>query len=169
MPIASALARNRSKLFRQYLNQFGGDPPLPVVRLTPATGHRVIFCMSEKILLVDDDPAVRRMFTRILAEEGYKVFAAADSHEATQLNEREQVDLVVLGLNAAALDFQVWDQIGCAQPALPFILTADEKTLPASLSRASTILEKPWDFLKLLQIIQERLLWRRFTSLAPAS
>ena len=25
--------------------EFSGDPPLPVARLTPATGHRVIFLM----------------------------------------------------------------------------------------------------------------------------
>ena len=54
-------------------NQFSGDPPLPVARLTPATGHRVIFfagvwgqsCIffeSVSAKKVRTDPDARPMF-----------------------------------------------------------------------------------------------------------
>ena len=45
----------------------------------PRTGHREIFLvMKKKILLVDDDPGVRRMLQRVLEEEDYVVVTAAD-------------------------------------------------------------------------------------------
>ena len=59
--------------------RFSGDPPLPVAWLTPATSHRVnFFKMQKMILLADDDPAVRRMLCRVLAEENYCVIAVED-------------------------------------------------------------------------------------------
>ena len=38
--------------------------------------------MKKKILLVDDDPGVRRMLQRVLEEEGYVVVPAANGVEA---------------------------------------------------------------------------------------
>ena len=52
--------------------------------------------MKHKILLVDDDPGVRRMLLRVLEEEGYAVVAAADGLEAVEPRPGNVPDLVLL-------------------------------------------------------------------------
>jgi two-component system NtrC family sensor kinase len=50
------------------------------------------------ILIVDDDPTMRRMLTEILTGAGYKVVAAADAPEALRLAYGTGCDLIVLDL-----------------------------------------------------------------------
>ena len=51
---------------------------------------------SEKILVVDDEAAIRRILTTRLSMVGYNVVAAADGQEALELFDQETPDLVVL-------------------------------------------------------------------------
>jgi two-component system, cell cycle sensor histidine kinase and response regulator CckA len=50
------------------------------------------------VLVVDDEPVARRVAFRILSEQGYRVFEAADTDEALHVltHARGRVDLVVL-------------------------------------------------------------------------
>ena len=51
---------------------------------------------GETILLVEDEPALRRAATRVLAKSGYRVLTSADGREALDLLEKEpRVDLVI--------------------------------------------------------------------------
>jgi DNA-binding response OmpR family regulator len=52
--------------------------------------------MSERVLVVEDDAAVRRMLERSLGAEGFEVTAAADGGAALALAEASTPDLVVL-------------------------------------------------------------------------
>lgn len=52
-----------------------------------------------KILLVEDDEAVRKVYVRVLIRGGFKVLTAANGLEACQVFEREPVDLVVSDIN----------------------------------------------------------------------
>ena len=54
--------------------------------------------MKKRLLLVDDDPAVRRMLFRVLAEEGYSVITAATDQEALRDFSENSVDLLLLEL-----------------------------------------------------------------------
>lgn len=47
------------------------------------------------ILLVEDDDAVRQVYSRLLKRDGFKVFPVANGIEASQVFERELIDLVV--------------------------------------------------------------------------
>jgi DNA-binding response OmpR family regulator len=49
-------------------------------------------------LVVDDEPVVRRLTHRLLNEEGYRVFEAADAHEALLVlrTARQAINLVIL-------------------------------------------------------------------------
>jgi CheY-like chemotaxis protein len=138
-----------------------GDPPLPVARLTPATGHRVFFCperMRQRILLIDDDPAVRRMLLRVLDEENYSVRAATSRSEALQVALAESFNLLLLdgdlpGENSA--DF-------CAEftrihPQAPIIIMARPSEAPSAATRIGVCLEKPLDIEKLLRTVGELL------------
>jgi CheY-like chemotaxis protein len=51
-----------------------------------------------KILLVDDDPAVRADLGSLLAREGHQVVTASDGADALGCLEREAVDLVISDL-----------------------------------------------------------------------
>jgi PAS domain S-box-containing protein len=61
---------------------------------------------SETILLVEDEPAVRRLATRALEEAGYHVIPCADGAEALALARRERapIDLVVSDVVMPGMD-----------------------------------------------------------------
>jgi two-component system response regulator MprA len=59
--------------------------------------------MAERVLIVEDDRAVRRMLERSLAKEGFEVRAAADGAAALALSERSTPDLVVLDVSMPGL------------------------------------------------------------------
>jgi two-component system KDP operon response regulator KdpE len=50
------------------------------------------------ILIVEDDPSIRKMVRKNLAKRGYTVSEAEDSHQAITLFQKEPVDLVLLDL-----------------------------------------------------------------------
>jgi two-component system response regulator MprA len=56
------------------------------------------------VLVVDDDPPIRRMLERTFAAEGYKVEAAADGGEALAAVERSVPDLLVLDIAMPGID-----------------------------------------------------------------
>lgn len=59
--------------------------------------------MSERVLIVEDDPPLRRMLERSLAAEGFEVSAAADGGAALALAEDSAPDLVVLDVTMPGL------------------------------------------------------------------
>lgn len=61
--------------------------------------------MSKTVLVVDDEPDVRRFLTAVLAKRGHETLTAADGREAFEIAERENPDLVIL-------DLQMPDQSG---------------------------------------------------------
>ena len=85
---------------------------------------------SSKILLVDDDEAVRQLLSFPLVRDGYDVVQAADGEEALRRFSEEEVDLVVLDLMLPLLDgLEVCRQLR-AQSSVPIImLTARDDEL----------------------------------------
>src|SRR5919198_1383734 len=57
-----------------------------------------------ELLVVDDDPAIRRMLERTLAAEGYQVRVAGDGGGALAALERSLPDLLVLDVAMPGLD-----------------------------------------------------------------
>jgi DNA-binding response OmpR family regulator len=49
-----------------------------------------------KILIVDDESAIRFLITAVLEDEGYELFEAADGREAVTLVAEVQPDLIIL-------------------------------------------------------------------------
>ena len=58
---------------------------------------------SMKILVVDDEPKIRRIITSYLAEEGFDVAEAADGETALALATAEP-DLVILDVGLPGID-----------------------------------------------------------------
>lgn len=63
----------------------------------PANGYNMRNIFDSKLLIVDDEPELRRMLIEILKREGFaKVFGAADCKEARQLFTKENPESVIL-------------------------------------------------------------------------
>ncbi|HWF54434.1 MAG TPA: response regulator transcription factor [Solirubrobacteraceae bacterium] len=59
---------------------------------------------AERVLVVDDDPPLRRMLQRTLAAEGFEVTLAADGGSALVETERCAPDVIVLDVGLPVLD-----------------------------------------------------------------
>jgi two-component system, NtrC family, nitrogen regulation response regulator NtrX len=116
--------------------------------------------MKMRILLVDDDPGVRRMLQRVLEEEDYAVVASANGSEALESVRITAPDLVLLDLNLPVQNgWEILQQLAEDDPLLPvIIITARPNQLfPALASGAGALMEKPLDLPKLLRTIHDLL------------
>ena len=79
--------------------------------------------MSEAILVVDDDPPIRRMLERTLTAEGYLVTTAADGGAALVEIERSVPDVVILDVGLPGVDgLQVCRRLRTRGLAMPILL-----------------------------------------------
>jgi two-component system response regulator MprA len=62
------------------------------------------FAARERVLVVDDDPPLRRMLERTLAAEGFEVTVASDGGAALVAVERSAPDVIVLDVAMPVLD-----------------------------------------------------------------
>jgi two-component system response regulator MprA len=60
--------------------------------------------LGERVLVVDDDPPLRRMLTRTLSAEGYEVTVAGDGGAALLAAERDAPDVIVLDVAMPFID-----------------------------------------------------------------
>jgi putative two-component system response regulator len=67
---------------------------------------------KQRVLIADDEQAIRFALKRLLEREGYEVVAATDGEEAIALFERTQPDLVLLDVMMPRMDgFQVCEHL----------------------------------------------------------
>ena len=116
--------------------------------------------MRPKILLVDDDPAVREILGRLLTEEGYVVLPAANGQEALHLAASTEVNVVLLDLNMPVINgWDTFERLTTENPLLSIIIiTARPNQLFSALaSGVAALMEKPLDFPRLLQTVRSLL------------
>lgn len=115
---------------------------------------------KKTILLVDDDPSVRQMIGRVLANEGYLVLCAANGAEALGTATANHIDLVLLDINMPVLGgWDTFERLTAENPLVAIIvITARPNQLFTALGAGvGALLEKPLDFPVLLETV-ERLL-----------
>ncbi|HTD66128.1 MAG TPA: response regulator [Candidatus Limnocylindria bacterium] len=113
--------------------------------------------MKRKLLLVDDDPSVRKMLGRLLIAEGYQVLPAANGQEALDIAAATELDLVLLDLNLPVKNgWDTFERLTSDNPIVPIIIiTARPNQLfPALAAGVGALMEKPLDFPKLLETIR---------------
>jgi CheY-like chemotaxis protein len=112
--------------------------------------------MNQRILVVDDDLAVRESLARVLESEGYAVQLASDGKHAMQMVREESPSLILLDITMPGKNgWDIFDRIEKLYPFIPVIIITAR---PNQQSRASgygidALMEKPLDLPLLLQTI----------------
>lgn len=76
-----------------------------------------------RILLADDEPAVRRLYQQMLEGNGFEVASAVDGQDALEKLLAEPFDLLILDLNMPRLDgFEVLAKMREAGKSVPVLV-----------------------------------------------
>ena len=108
---------------------------------------------QKEILVVDDDPSVRTMLARVLAEEGYRVRSAANGAAALKVANTAPPDLVLLDVKLP--EENGWDIFGRLTrkwPLLPVVVITDRpnQLFTALAAGVGALVEKPLHVPKML-------------------
>jgi CheY-like chemotaxis protein len=116
--------------------------------------------MKKRVLVVDDDGAVRDSLKNLLLESGYEVSLAADGEDAEQRLATEQIDLLLLDLEMPRRDgWDVFEKLSDNDQAMPVIIITgladqlDTRNIPG----LGALFEKPIDAADLLKKIEDLL------------
>lgn len=118
----------------------------------------------QRILVIDDDPAVTSLLRRGLAYEGYAVSVAGSGEQGLALAREEPPDLIILDVMMPGIDgFAVLERLRSVEPAPP-VLFLTARDAPADQVRglnagADDYIIKPFSFDVLLARV--RVLLRR--------
>src|ERR1700726_4446610 len=128
---------------------------------------------SHRVLLVDDDDAVREMMSAMLQAKGFDIVLAASVTEALELIVTETFDVLITDLHMPnpSDGFAVITAMRHSQPdALTLLVSGypDVKSaMDAILLQADDIIVKPFEAGKLAELVHEKLLTRKSAAPTP--
>ena len=104
--------------------------------------------MKSRILVIDDESAIRDSMRMILEYEGYEFLGASSGQEGLALVERESPDLVFLDIKMPGLDgLEVLPRIRAIDEALPVVMISGHATVSTAVEAtklgAFDFIEKP--------------------------
>jgi DNA-binding response OmpR family regulator len=126
--------------------------------------------VSHRVLLVDDDEAIRDMMNATLKMKGFDVVAAANVTEALKLIVTESFDVLITDLHMPnpSDGFAVVAAMRHSQPAALTLLVSGypdvKSAMDAILLQADEIIVKPFEAGKLAEMVHEKLLTRKPTT-----
>ncbi|WP_309119184.1 response regulator [Paenibacillus sp.] len=114
-----------------------------------------------KIMLADDEPALRFLITETLAEEGYGVKEAEDGREAVRLLQSESFDVVILDYmmpELTGVEVCEWlrrtDGDNRDKPVILLTAKAQQKDKDQAIAAGATeYMIKPFSPLQLLELV----------------
>jgi CheY-like chemotaxis protein len=103
---------------------------------------------SRKVLVVDDDPAVRKSIDRILSSKGYAVITAESGEEALRKLNEEKYDLVYTDIRMPGMSgLEVAEQVKARKPWTPVVIITgygtDAAEARAEAAGVSSFMHKP--------------------------
>ncbi|HEU4800377.1 MAG TPA: chemotaxis protein CheB [Gemmatimonadales bacterium] len=133
-------------------------PPMPAAVLEPAEEHRG----TETVLLVDDEPLVRSLVSRVLTDLGYTVLEASDGRQALALLAQHvaEVGVVVSDVVMPVMDgAELRQRISEQFPAVPVVLMSgfglEELAQKGVVDGSTALLSKPFSSAELSAKIRE--------------
>jgi two-component system nitrogen regulation response regulator NtrX len=121
---------------------------------------------KSRILVIDDEAAIRDSLKMTLEYEGYEFLAAATGQEGLALIEREGPDLVLLDVKMPGMDgLEVLDRIRSLNDALPVVVVSGHGTISTAVEAtkkgAFDFIEKPFASDRVLVSLRNALDQRR--------
>lgn len=117
---------------------------------------------GERVLLVEDEEAVRGLANRLLSENGYQVYAAADVEEADRIFTREDgdFDLVFSDIVLPGEDgVSFVGRLRRSNPDLPVLLASgysgDETRRTEIENQGLHVMQKPYSLVNVMRAIRE--------------
>jgi DNA-binding response OmpR family regulator len=129
--------------------------------------------ISHKVLLVDDDDAVRTMMTLTLEHKGFEVISAANVTEALKLITTESFDVLITDLHMPnpSDGFAVITAMRHIQPKALTLLVSGypdvKSAMDAILLEADEIIVKPFETKILADLVHDKLLTRKLAVPTP--
>ena len=101
-----------------------------------------------KVLVVDDDPVVRKSFDRVLSSKGYAVITAENGEEALRKLNEEKYDLVYTDIRMPGISgLEVAEQVKARKPWTPVVIITgygtDAAQARAKAAGVSSFVHKP--------------------------
>jgi CheY-like chemotaxis protein len=119
----------------------------------PSTGYR--------ILIVDDDAAIRGLVARVLRAAGHDVVVATDGRAAlrTALGDSMRFELLLTDVEMPGMTgIELAARLRAARPSLPVVLMSGEESIvEAARGRADLVraaIHKPFSALELLEAVE---------------
>jgi YesN/AraC family two-component response regulator len=129
--------------------------------------------IAHRVLLVDDDDAIREMMTATLEHKGFEVVAAANVTEALKLITTESFDVLITDLHMPnpSDGFAVITAMRHIQPKALTLLVSGypdvKSAMDAILLEADEIMVKPLETKKLADLVHDKLLTRKLAVPTP--
>ncbi|HEX2730486.1 MAG TPA: EAL domain-containing response regulator [Polyangiaceae bacterium] len=123
-----------------------------------------------RVLVVDDEPALRRSILRLLHAKGFEVFAAADGAEAHSLFREHSFDVVLSDISMPGWDgIQLLRSVHSIDPDVPVVLITGEPAVSTAVKAleygAFHYLTKPVDLHTLEEVLEKAACLRRMATM----
>jgi len=117
---------------------------------------------KSRILVIDDEAAIRDSLKMTLEYEGYEFIGAATGQEGLTLAEREAPDLVLLDVKMPGMDgLEVLDRLRAANDSLPVVVVSGHGTISTAVEATKKggfdFIEKPFASDKVLVTLRNAL------------
>lgn len=127
-----------------------------------------------KVLVVDDDPGMRGLLSRVLADAGHAVSAVYSGEEALVLLAREKFDVLVLDKNLPGIDgLAVLRLVRQHQPSLRAIMItaypSEESDATARALGVRAYIVKPFGVLTMIDAVDDAIAEGRRAAHAAAN
>ena len=148
----------KGSTFRVLLPRVEREAPADARAAAATEGGR-----GERILLVEDEPLVRRVLDQILTRAGYQVVSSGDSGEALAIAQKERAfdalvtDVVMPGMLGPQLARKVEESCGAMPTVFMSGHTDDESLRKGTLAPHQRFMPKPFTPTELLEIVRELL------------
>lgn len=118
--------------------------------------------MKHKILIVDDDQAIRTMLERVLTREGYEVVTAFDGEDGVEVANLENPDIVLLDLGLPGIDgIETLRRIKQNEPDIAAIMITAEGSIETAVAAmkagARNYVTKPFNTDEIRLLVSETL------------
>ena len=122
--------------------------------------------MFPSVMIIDDEPSIRRSLSGLLSDDGFEVLTASNGYEALKIIDAESPDLVLLDIWMPGIDgIETLKEIKKDNPFIQVIIITGHGTIETAVKAtklgAFDFIEKPLSIDKIIVAINNALNFRR--------